>query len=215
MNEKLIETQYDVTRKSKIKKFYQDNKILIYSFLFLVFVTIGSIIFYFENEEKKKIAVANDYIKAKIYLENENRDKATNLLQQIINKEKGIYSALSLFLILDENLLENNENLSNLFDEVLKNNDFEKEMKNLIIFKKLLFKSNFSNELDLIEISKPIINSDSLWRPHALLLMGDFFNSRNEHTKAKDFYMQVLTIKDLHRELYDHAKLQLSLISNE
>ena len=34
MAENLIEAQYDVTKKSKLKKFYEKNKILIFSFIF-------------------------------------------------------------------------------------------------------------------------------------------------------------------------------------
>ena len=34
--------------------------------------------------------------------------------------------------------------------------------------------------LELIEILKPIINSDSIWKSHSLLLLGDYFLSKDE-----------------------------------
>ena len=120
---------------------------------------------------------------------------------------------MSLFLILNKNLIDDKEELYNLFDFILKNKKFDDEIKNLILFKKALFQSNFSTELELLKIVKPILNSDSLWRPYVLLLLGDYFTSKKEYKKAKDFYMQILTIRNLQKELYDHANLQLASIN--
>ena len=215
MNEDLIGAQYDITKKTRIKKFYEDYKILIYSFLFFILFAVAIVFFYFENEKKSKVAIANDYIQATIYLENNEKNKATNILKQIINEKKGIYSVLSLFLIIDHNLLKEEEMISNLFDQVLNNNSFEEEMENLIIFKKLLFVSDFSNEADLLKSSNSIISSDSLWKGHTQLLLGDYYTSKKEYIKAKDFYIKVMNTKNLHKDLYEHARLQLSLISDE
>ena len=79
---------------------------------------------------------------------------------------------------MNENLIVDQRELSNLFDHVLKNNKFEKEVKNLIIFKKALFQSNFVSELELLDAVKPLINTDTVWKPHALLLLGDYFASK-------------------------------------
>ena len=105
--------------------------------------------------------------------------------------------------------------LSNLFDQVLENNKFEKEIKNLIIFKKALFQSNFISESELLETVKPLINTETVWKPHALLLLGDYFASKKEYLKAKEFYIQILSLKNLHTELYDQARSQLIFITND
>ena len=39
------------------------------------------------------------------------------------------------------------------------------------------------------------------------------FVSKREYKKAKEFYMQILTIRNLQKELYDHANLQLASIN--
>ena len=85
----------------------------------------------------------------------------------------------------------------NLFEHLLKNNKFEEEIKNLILFKKILFQSNFADEFDLIKATRPIINKDSIWKPHALLLLGDYFLSKKEYEKAKDFYNQIKYLTNL------------------
>ena len=213
MPDNLIEAQYDITKKSKMLKFYQENKILIYSIIFFILIIIGSTFFYLERKEKNNIALADSYIEAKIYLENGDKNKAKEILTNIIYKSSSTYSAMSLFLVLNKDLIDDKEELYNLFDYILKNKKFDDEIKNLILFKKALFQSNFSTELELLKIVEPILNSDSLWRPYALLLLGDYFASKKEYKKAKDFYMQILTIRNLQRDLHDHANLQLASIN--
>jgi len=215
MNENLFETQYDVTKKSKLKKFYEVNKILIFSVILILIIAIASISFYSETKEKKKILLADNYLTAKVYLENGDRNKVKNILKTIIFANDSTYSTLSLFLILNENLIVDQGELSNLFDHVLENNKFEKEVKNLIIFKKALFQSNFVSELELLDAVKPLINTETVWKPHALLLLGDYFASKKEYLKAKEFYVQILSLKNLHKELYNHARSQLIFITND
>jgi len=215
MNENLFETQYDVTKKSKLKKFYEVNKILIFSVILILIIAIASVSFYSETKEKKKILLSDNYLAAKVYLENGDRNKVKNILKTIIFANDSTYSTLSLFLILNENLIVDQGELSNLFDHVLENNKFEKEVKNLIIFKKALFQSNFVSELELLDAVKPLINTETVWKPHALLLLGDYFASKKEYLKAKEFYMQILSLKNLHKELYDQARSQLIFITND
>ena len=215
MNENLFETQYDVTKKSKLKKFYEVNKILIFSVILILIIAIASVSFYSESKEKKKILLSDNYQSAKVYLGNGDRNKAKKILKTIIFANDSTYSTLSLFLILNENLIVDQGELSNLFDHVLENNKFEKEVKNLIIFKKALFQSNFVSELELLDAVKPLINTETVWKPHALLLLGDYFASKKEYLKAKEFYVQILSLKNLHKELYNHARSQLIFITND
>ena len=215
MNENLFETQYDVTKKSKLKKFYEVNKILIFSVILILIIAIASVSFYSETKEKKKILLSDNYLTAKVYLENGDRNEVKNILKTIIFANDSTYSTLSLFLILNENLIVDQGELSNLFDHVLENNKFEKEVKNLIIFKKALFQSNFVSELELLDAVKPLINTETVWKPHALLLLGDYFASKKEYLKAKEFYVQILSLKNLHKELYNHARSQLIFIAND
>ena len=112
-------------------------------------------------------------------------------------------------------MIVNEQELLNLFNLLLKNNKFEDEIKNLIIFKKAIFQSNYSNELELIETTKPLLNTDTIWKPHILLLLGDFFVSKNQNLKAKEFYTKVLSLKNLNKELYDQARSQLMLMTND
>ena len=215
MNENLFEAQYDVTNKSRLKKFYESNKILIFSSILILIIAIASVSFYSEVKEKRKILLSENYLTAKLYLEKGDMNKAKSVLRTVIFANDSTYSTLSLFLILNENLIVDQGELSNLFDHVLENNKFEKEVKNLIIFKKALFQSNFVSELELLDAVKPLINTETVWKPHALLLLGDYFASKKEYLKAKEFYMQILSLKNLHKELYRQARSQLIFVTND
>ena len=215
MAENFFEAQYDLTKKSKIKKFYESNKILIFSSILILVILFSSLGFYLENKEREKILLSENYIQAKFYLENGNKSEALNTLKKIIFANDPTYSTLSFFLILNQNLIDDYKEISVLYDHLLENNKFEKELRNLLIYKKALFNSNFLNEAELLETIKPLINTDTLWRPHALLLLGDYFMSKGENIKAIEFYQQILSIHNLQRDFYDQAKSQLVIAAHE
>ena len=215
MNENLFETQYDVTKKSKFRRLYDANKLLIFLTLFVLIITSISFSFYTVSREKKQILLADNYMVAIFYLQNNERDKGRKILKEIILANNRTYSTLSLFLILDEDLVDDQKEISNLFDHLLANNKFEQEVKNLIIFKKTLFLSNFANELEMVENAKQLINTNTLWKPHALLLLGDYFSSKKQYLKAKEFYVQILSLQNLNIELYEQARSQLLVITND
>ena len=213
MAENFFEAQYDVTKKSKIKKFYESNKILIFSSILILIISFGSLSFYLESKESKKILLSENYIQAKFYLENGNKSEALNTLKKVIFANDSTYSTLSFFLILNQNLISDYKEISILYDHLLENNKFEKELRNLLIYKKALFISNSIIESELLETIKPLLNTDTLWKPHALLLLGDYFMSKGENIKAIEFYQQILSINNLHKDLYNQAKSQLVIIT--
>jgi len=215
MAENIFETQYDVTTRSRIKKFYESNKILIFSSILILIILFGSLSFYLENQERKKILLSENYIQAKIYLENGNKNEALNTLKKVIFANDSTYSTLSFFLILNQNLISDYKEISALYDHLLENNNFEKELRNLLIYKKSLFSSNSVSETELLETIRPLLNTDTLWKSHALLLLGDYFMSKGENIKAREFYQQILSMNNLHKDLYDQAKSQLVIITHE
>ena len=215
MAENFFEAQYDVTKKSKIKKFYESNKILIFSSILILIISFGSLSFYLESKESKKILLSENYVQAKFYLENGNKSEALNTLKKVIFANDSTYSTLSFFLILNQNLISDYKEISILYDHLLENNKFEKELRNLLIYKKALFVSNSIIESELLETIKPLLNTDTLWKPHALLLLGDYFMSKGENIKAIEFYQQILSINNLHKDLYNQAKSQLVIITHE
>ena len=215
MSENFIQGKYDLTKKSTLKKFYDDNKILIYSLIVIFFVSLSSFAYYINLIEKKRILISNSFIDAKVLLKNGEAEKAQKILRMIVEGKNNTYSALSLFLIINEDLITDNNELSMLFNLILENNKFEPEIKNLIIYKKALHQSSFEQEAILLQTLKPLMNSESLWKSHAFLLIADYFFSNQEFIKSKEFYKRIITLKNVNKELFDHARSQLLSIADE
>ena len=215
MADNIFEAQPDIEKKSKLKKFYDTYKFLIFSFILLILLLFGSFSFYLEHKEKGKILLSENYLQAKIYLEAGNNDKALNVLKQTVFEDDPTYSTLSLFLIINQNLITDHREIVVLFNHLLENNKFSKEEKNLLIYKKTLFESNFMDESELLDSMRPLLNTDNLWKPHALLLLGDYFVAKGENVKAIEFYQEIFTINNLDKDLYNQARSQLEIISND
>ena len=215
MGENIFEAQYDLTKKSRVKKFYETNKIFIFSSILILIILFASLSFYLNKQERKKILLSENYIQAKVYIEKGSNSEALNTLKKVIFANDSTYSTLSFFLILNQNLISDYKEISALYDHLLENNNFEKELRNLLIYKKSLFSSNSVDETELLEITKPLLSTDTLWKPHALLLLGDYFMSKEENIKAKEFYQKILSMNNLHKDLYNQAKSQLAIINHE
>ena len=87
--------------------------------------------------------------------------------------------------------------------------DLNNEIKNLIIYKKGLFNADIENENNLLEILRPIINSDSVWKSHALYLLAEYFLNQNQKQKAKDFYNQILNYEKSNENIVIEAQKRL------
>ena len=73
--------------------------------------------------------------------------------------------------------------------------------KNLIIYKKALFNSNTIEENELIKLLNPIINSNSIWKSHSLYLIAEFFYSKNEKQKSKEFFNKILELQNSNTDI--------------
>ena len=169
----------------------------------MLIIAFVSFSFYLDNKENEKILLSDNYIKAKFYLEKGNKSEALNILKEVFYANDSTYSTLCFFLIINQNLITDDKQISDLYDHLLENNKFDDEIRNLLLYKKALFTSNFVNESELLETIKPLLNNETLWKPHALLLLGDYFASKNEYFKAKQFYMEILSTKDLQKDLFE------------
>ena len=99
--------------------------------------------------------------------------------------------------MLDNDLISSNDEINSYFDLLIKDVALEKEIKNLTIYKKGLFNSDFVEENELLNILNPIIKSESMWKPHAIYLMAEFYLSKNQKQKSKDFFNQITIIENL------------------
>ena len=182
------------TRNEKIKNFFVNNKkSLIVGFSILLIVVIGYLSIG-EIKERNKIKLANQFNITTVNFTTEDKQTTIDQLTKLINENDATYSPLALYFLIDNNLIENKDKINSLFDELINETRLDEEIKNLIIYKKALFNSNFLNENDLLQILKPIINSESMWKSHALYLLAEYFYSKNENQKAKEFFNQIIIL---------------------
>ena len=184
------------TRNEKIKNFFVNNtKKLIIAISAIVLIIFGYFI-YEDLKKKNKIKLANRYNLVTIKFISEDKNKFENELIDIVNEKDRIYSPLALYFLIDNNIVNENKKINELFDVVINETSLEEEIKNLVIYKKALFNSDFESENNLIQILSPVINSDSVWRSHALYLMAEYFYYKNQKQKSKDFFNQILTLEN-------------------
>ena len=197
------------TRNEKIKNFFVNNKK--YLIITITVIIIGLAVFFTIDEikERNKIKLANKFNLIKINYKKNQKQETINKLIEIISQNDVTYSPLALYFLLDNNLIENNSKINKLFDELINQTNLDTEIKNLVIYKKALFNSNFVTENNLLKILNPIINSESIWKSHALYLLGEFFYSKNEKQKAKEFFNQILTLPNSNSEIKTESQKRL------
>ena len=198
------------TRNEKIKNFFINNKKKLIIFLLIIILFLIGFFGYNEFKDNQKIKLSNFYNSTIINYSDENKALTTDKLVDIINKEDPTYSPLSLYFIIDNNLIKDKKKINDLFDILIKKISLEKEIKNLIIYKKALFNADNIVEKDLLDILKPIINSESVWKSHALYLLGEYFYSKNEKQKSKDFFNQIIALDNSNYDLKVIAQKRLN-----
>ena len=114
----------------------------------------------------------------------------------MIEKKDTTYSPLALYFLIDNNLIKEKKRINNLFDILIEETSLQPEIKNLIIYKKALYNSGTLSENELIKILKPITNSQSIWKSHALYLIAEYFYSNNEMQKAKEFFNEIINLQN-------------------
>ena len=198
------------TRNKKIKDFFINNKKnLIIVISIIIFLLIGYFAFD-ETKKRAKIKLANEYNRVTMFFNEDKKEKATEELVSIINKQDDTYSPLALYFLIDNDLIDNKDKINNLFDVLINEIHFENEIKNLIIYKKALYNSNFADEIALIKILDPIINSESIWKAHGLYLMAEYFYSKNEKQKAKEFFSRILTLSNINNAIKLESQKRLN-----
>ena len=202
------------TRISLIKKFFKQNIKKIFALFFIVITTLLVFFVYDEFKERKNANLAEAYNRLIFNTNNFSNDEIKNKLIEIINGKVDTYSTLALYYIIDNNLVDDQDKINELFNTIIAINK-DIELKNLIIFKKALYFSDKLQENELLEILNPIINSESIWKQHALLLMGDFYFYNKQFSKSKEFFRKIIELKNLNPNLKNDVEIRLNRDFNE
>ena len=198
------------TRNEKIKNFLFQNKKKIIIFVIFFILILLSYFGYNEFKNKKKGEISDLYNSVVINYSKQNKNITKDNLIKIINKKDPTYSPLSLYFLIDNDLILEIEKVNELFDILIEKTSLEYEIKNLIIYKKALYNADYIEENELLKILGPIINSESVWKSHSLYLVAEYFYSKNEKQKSKEFFEQILNVKFVNQDIFKEAKKRLN-----
>ena len=198
------------TRNEKIKKFFINYKKLLISILVLVITLLISYFIFEEFNEKKKLKISDQYNQIVTEHSKDNNQITSNALVELVNKKDPTYSPLSLYFIIDNQLITEKSKVNKLFDVVIEDVSLQKEIKNLIIYKKALYNADDIGENELLKILNPIINSESVWKSHALYLIAEYFFHKGEKQKSIEFFSQIISLENANQELKIESQKRLN-----
>jgi len=197
-------------RNERIKNFFIKNKKNVFIVISILLILAISY-FSFDNFKKKeKLNLANKFNLTTMNFKTGSSDKKIEDLINIVKENDITYSPLALYFLIDNNLVKDKEEINILFDELINKTNLEEEIKNLNIYKKGLFNSNFVSENELLKILNPIINSESIWKSHSLYLVAEYFYAKGEKQKAKDFFNQILILSKANNDIKSASQKRLN-----
>ena len=198
------------TRNEKVRNFFNKNKIKIISILLsIVIVLIGAYSFD-KYKTNQKIEISDKFNSITLTYSENTKDYTVKNLVEIINEKDPTYSPLSLYFIIDNKLISDQGELNSYFDILIEKTSLDEEMKNLVIYKKALFNADQAEEGVLLNILNPLINSKSVWKSHALYLMAEYFYSKDQKQKSKEFFNQIISLESSNSDIKRQAEKRLN-----
>ena len=197
-------------KNEKLKTFFINNRgKLISGFIIFIFIAIG--VYSYENYiTSKKKEISDNFNAIIIDYSDSTKEKTINSLIGIINEKDPTYSPLSLYFIIDNNLVKERATINSFFEILINDTSLEDEIKNLVIYKKALFNADYAQESELLKMLNPLINSKSVWKSHALYLMAEYFFSNNQKQKAKEFFNQIVSLENSNPDLKLQSEKRLN-----
>jgi len=197
------------TRNEKIKNFLVENKKKLISSILAIIIIFVFVYSFDKYKKNKKIEISNKFNSTILnYSENVKVETAESLIR-LVNEQDPTYSPLSLYFIIDNNLVSDDK-INNLFNILIEKTPLDEEIKNLVIYKKALFNADKAQENNLLNILNPLINSQSVWKSHALFLMAEFFYSKDQKQKSKEFFNQIISLENANQDIVLQAQKRLN-----
>ena len=209
MNEQEVEIINSLTKTEKIKIFLKNNIKLFIIFIILILLLIFGYLAFIEFSKTKKEKISNLYKNTIIAFTENNKLETKNKLIDVINEKDKTYSPLALYFLIENELLGTRNEVNKYFDIIIYEISLEKTIKDLNIYKKALYNSNFESEEILLEIIEPLIKSESLWRAHALYLMGEYYYSKSKKQKSKEFFNRIVSLNEANKDIRLEAQKRL------
>ena len=161
-------------------------------------------------QTNKKKEISNKFNSTTISYSEKTKELTAKKLVEIINEQDPTYSPLALYFIIDNQLISNDSEINSYFDILIDEISLDKEIKNLVIYKKALFNADQAQESELLNMLNPLIKSESVWKSHALYLMAEYFYSKDQKQKSKEFFNQIVSLENSNSDIKLQAEKRLN-----
>ena len=198
------------TRSEKVRNFFVNNKIKIISLIVILIVVLVGAYSFEKYQTNKKKEISNKFNSTTISYSEKTKDLTVKKLVEIINEQDPTYSPLALYFIIDNQLISNDSEINSYFDVLIDEISMDKEIKNLVIYKKALFNADTAPESELLNMLNPLIKSESVWKSHALYLMAEYFYSKDQKQKSKEFFNQIVSLESSNSDIKLQAEKRLN-----
>ena len=198
------------TRSEKVRNFFVNNKNKIISGIVILVVLLVGAYSFEKYQTNKKKEISNKFNSTTISYSEKTKDLTAKKLVEIINEQDPTYSPLALYFIIDNQLISNDSEINSYFDVLIDEISMDKEIKNLVIYKKALFNADTAQESELLNMLNPLIKSESVWKSHALYLMAEYFYSKDQKQKSKEFFNQIVSLESSNSDIKLQAEKRLN-----
>ena len=198
------------TRSEKVRNFFVNNKNKIVSLIVILIIMLVGAYSFEKYQTNKKKEISNKFNSTTISYSEKTKDLTAKKLVEIINEQDPTYSPLALYFIIDNQLISNDSEINSYFDVLIDEISMDKEIKNLVIYKKALFNADTAQESDLLNMLNPLIKSESVWKSHALYLMAEYFYSKDQKQKSKEFFNQIVSLESSNSDIKLQAEKRLN-----
>ena len=198
------------SRNEKVRNYFLKNKNKIISTVLALTIILIAAYSYDKHKTNQKKEISNEFNSITLNYSEKTKDKSTKKLLELIDKKDPTYSSLSLYFIIDNNLISDKNRINGLFDVLIEKTSLDKEIKNLVVYKKALFNADNAQESELLNILNPLINSKSVWKSHALYLIAEYFYSKNQNQKSKEFFNQIISLENANAGIKLQAEKRLN-----
>ena len=199
----------NATKIEKFKNFFFNNIKKLIAVTIFILILMFSYFLLLDMKQKKIKRISENYNKLTLNFTESNIKQTNEGLTKIIYKKDKAYSPLALYFMIDNNIEKDAVTINKHFDFIINDLGLDENLINLNIYKKALFNGDTADENFLLQILDPLIKNDTIWRSHALYLLGEYFYAKNDKIKAKEFYQNIITDTKSNKEIKLEARKRL------
>ena len=199
----------NATKIEKFKNFFFNNIKKLIAVTIFILILMFSYFLLLDMKQKKIKKISENYNNLTLNFTESNIKQTKEGLTKIIYKKDKAYSPLALYFMIDNSIEKDTATINKHFDFIINELGLDDNLINLNIYKKALFNGDTADENFLLQILDPLIKNDTIWRSHALYLLGEYFYAKNDKIKAKEFYQNIITDTKSNKEIKLEAQKRL------